>query len=185
MNIYEKASRQYQPSKLKCLFIAESPPAYLLGEKPRYFYFKDYVGKQSLFGNIMNVMYPNLLPLCTQTLTKTPCLERFCNDGFFLIDAVEYPINSLSESKRDLEIQRSLPLILSNLSQLIKNRSLVQIILIKKNVYRILRPPLQENGYLLPQPSMIPFPGSGNQVRFRKCFEEVLRTIGFRHSGWS
>lgn len=53
---YAAARNKYKPSHIKILLIAEAPPNNL----DRYFYYEDVKSHDSLFLEIMGILYPDL-----------------------------------------------------------------------------------------------------------------------------
>lgn len=174
---YEIAANRYKPDRISYLLIAESPPTFKNNEAPRYFYFENYLpSKDSLFTNIMQVLYPEALADCKKGKTKIECLQRFCTDGFFLIDAVPHPINQLTKRERNLAIRESMPRLFSMLSQIIPSGEPIPIILIKSNVYSALKILLEEKRYRVVD-CVLPFPNYGHQKQFRDGFRIIVSDI--------
>lgn len=92
---YKKEAEKYLPRKIKYLLIAESPPE---DYRNYFFYTGDENGNYCFFENIilatLNIKYEQKIH------DKRKILNMFINKGFYLIDAVEYPINSLEDDKR-------------------------------------------------------------------------------------
>jgi len=88
LNPFESARKKYRPKPLKTLLIAEAPPSL---ESERFFYFEQVASHDALFLEMMKVLYG-----CEDTQgirkRKQEFLERFKNDGFYLIDAEEAPL---------------------------------------------------------------------------------------------
>ena len=83
------------PRKIKCLLIAESPPE----DYRNYFYYTgDERGNYCFFQNIilatLNIKYEQ------EIHDKRKILNMFVGKGFYLIDVVEYQINSQDNEKR-------------------------------------------------------------------------------------
>jgi hypothetical protein len=99
---FAEASRKYRPTSIRLLFIAEAPPALKFG---RYFYFASLTNGDTLFLEMMKVLYPidigfvehgddrqpdfdaNRVRQCKEEL-----LKKFKREGFYLIDASERPM---------------------------------------------------------------------------------------------
>lgn len=91
ISIYWNAARGYLPKKIKCLIIAESPPAFI-GDKPTaYFYFSDCPKADSLFYTIIKALFD--IDYQKNIKSRISLLKRFRNEGYFLTDSVDYPIN--------------------------------------------------------------------------------------------
>lgn len=172
MSIYHRAAKRYIPNEIKILFIAESPPHYNEGEKPRYFYFDELNGKDYLFRNIMKVLLPKELKTALETRNKIPALLAFCHMGYFLIDAVNHSINKLPLNERVGEISRELPSLLDRVERLIRKKT--PIILIKKTTLGIVQRKLLSLGYFLCYPEPLPFPAFGKQTDFQESLLEAL-----------
>ena len=52
----------------------------------------------------MEALYPNEYCQFKKDKKKIPLLKKFKKDGFFLIDACEYPINKKKKSERQKRI---------------------------------------------------------------------------------
>jgi hypothetical protein len=162
---YAKARNKYKPSHISTLLITEAPPCNL----DRYFYFEDVKKQDSLFLEIMGVLYADkkqrYLKKGRATEDKMELLEMFKEDGYLLLDLYEVP-DDVSVS--DEEAATSL---LSRLEKLIDKST--PIILIKANVFDLCYPILKEKGYNVIN-ERLPFPGSGQQKVFREKFAEIL-----------
>src|SRR5688500_12477029 len=85
------AREKYRPSRIKTLLIAEAPPDNL----NRFFYFEDVKQQDSLFLEIMGVIFPilkkNYIASGRDRSLKTNLLRRFQAEGLWLIDLCEIP----------------------------------------------------------------------------------------------
>jgi hypothetical protein len=88
---YSAARNKYKPAHIRTLLIAESPPCDL----DRYFYFENVPKQDSLFLEIMGVLYPELkaayLASKRDSHLKAELLEHFQSDGYWLMDLSEVP----------------------------------------------------------------------------------------------
>ena len=95
---YAKARNKYKPSHISTLLIAEAPPCSL----DRYFYFEDVKKQDSLFLEIMGVLYPDkkqrYLKSGRRTEDKMDLLEMFKEDGYLLLDLYEVPDDVFTSS---------------------------------------------------------------------------------------
>jgi len=173
--IYKKARNKYKPvkpNKIKVLFIAESPPFKKEKQKLRYFYFKDVTQYDYLFKSIMEVIFPK-----EKNRDKVALLNKFRENGYFLIDACEYPINQHKSGK----IRKYHILIKENLLNL-KERietltdSETKIILIKKNIFQLLCDKQKLNQeYNVINIEYLVFPSRKNNIlTFKKKLKEML-----------
>jgi hypothetical protein len=114
------ASRQYRPTSLRLLFIAEAPPPL---ESGRFFYFPAVTSRDTLFLEMMKVLYPadisfvehddyraSTFDAKSLRKRKREFLERFKQDGFYLIDASEQPMpKDANTTLKKQIIRRALP----------------------------------------------------------------------------
>ncbi|MFC1700537.1 hypothetical protein ACFLZ0_00075 [Patescibacteria group bacterium] len=170
IEIYEKAAKKFKPNKIKILFIAESPPFKKEGEELRYFYFENSRGKDFLFGSIMEVLFPNEYDIFKTNKDKILLLDKFKENGFFLIDACDYPINQHKD--RDLFINNDFPKLIQKIKTLIDNDT--KIILIKKNIFELLFDKLKSHGFNVINDEHLDFPSCGNQLKFKNKLNNLL-----------
>lgn len=157
---------RYEPERIKLVVIAESPPV-----SGRYFYDAAGVPTEPLFAALMRHLGLN-------PLTKEAGLREFRRRGWILIDATYEPVNALSSSHRDEVIVRDYPLLRSDLSGLLPDRS-VPVALIKANVCRILEHRLAEDGFsVLNGGRAVYFPSHGRQNDFQRAFGGILAAAG-------
>jgi hypothetical protein len=142
-NIYKKYREKYLPPMIRHLFIAESPPAFRGMTPEAYFYFHFVPKADTLFYTLIKAIYN--LDFEKHSHTRTDILSRFANDGYYLIDAVEYPINknsswhNVSNVERQRIIKTNQPIFDAHLHTLIAKGSLAastKSILIKETVFK-------------------------------------------------
>jgi hypothetical protein len=157
-------SRRYKPDKVKFLWILESPP---LSEPPRYFYRPALTQFDGLFREMMKVLG---IPISNP---KDESLKQFAGLGHFLIDAMKCPADKGNSSLK--------PTMLKNCSVILAKEIIdinpEKIIIVKADIYRSVFETVQALGMsdrVLNQ-SPIPFPGSGQQLRFRTQVEKLLK----------
>ena len=165
-NRYAKARNRFKPRQIKMVFIAEGPPDNL----DRYFYFEDVKKHDSLFLEIMGVLYPEqkkqYLASRRDSVLKEELLATFKEDGYLLLDLSDVPCTLIEGS-----IENYVPSFLERLENLIDKQT--PIVLIKSNIYNILYQLLLEKGYNVCD-ERIPFPGSGQQGVFREKFGRAV-----------
>jgi len=161
---------KYKPDKLKFLWIVESPPK---SDSPRYFYRPELTAFDSLFRETMKALG---IPV---TNPKTAALEEFQSRGNFLIDSMKCPAD---KSNSHLKPQMRM-----NCKDILKEEILLlnpeNILIIKADVYDPVKNLLSEidnddaelniSSRVLNKRS-IPFPGSGQQARFREMVSEFI-----------
>lgn len=164
--VYSSARNKYKPKQIKLLLLAEAPPSSL----ERHFYFEDVKKQDSLFLEIMGVLYPEqkeaYLASGRDTELKKELLQRFREDGFWLMDLSEVPLELSS-----IPLDACVPHLLERLKKYIDRET--PVALIKANVYDICFPVLRSNGYNVNSERM-PFPGSGQQRVFRGKFKKLM-----------
>jgi len=170
VELYEKASKKYKPDKIKYLFIAESPPVKKDDEELRYFYFEKFKGKDFLFNSIMEVVLPDHYIDYKTHNNKALLLNKFKENGYFLIDACEYPINQYKN--RDSFILSDFPTLLQKIKTIGDDDT--KIILIKKNIFDLLYTRLKEHGFNVINTEHLDFPSCGNQLKFKDKLKKLL-----------
>ena len=183
---YREAAERYRPDKIRVLFIAESPPAYADESKKSYFYFEQNPGSDVLFATIIAALYG--VKYRKASGTKPQLLQRLKDDGYWLMDAVESPINRIDDAvvkpkQRAELIRQNIPNLLKNLEALKRARTLADstgVILIKKVVFRMLEPELRRAGYRVLHINMVGFPGYHRDRRTIASIREALDLQGGR-----
>ena len=170
---YERSALKYKPEKKKIeyLFIAESPPHRPTKDgKPRYFYFDDVMDKDNLLRYIIKGVFSEKY----NKNDKKRCLGRLRDKGFFLIDAVEYPIDNLPEGKeRNDHVKKNIHILLEKIKDLVNNDT--KIILIKRNIFEILIKKLKAPEFNVINKKLLPFPSRGWQNKFSEELSELLK----------
>ena len=170
-----EAREKYRPANIKLLFIAESPPE----DVKRFFYYEDVPEQDSLFIQMMRVIYDLSDSAKVIRANKKSLLDQFCADGFFLEDALDEPIGVKATEAKIRVIKKHRSAFMSKLAQTVDKS--VPIILISRPVHDGLRNLLVQKGYDVLNTEMIDFPGSGGQTNFRIKMGKALqlhRTIG-------
>ncbi|OGC91087.1 MAG: hypothetical protein A2142_07090 [candidate division Zixibacteria bacterium RBG_16_48_11] len=172
-NIYQRAREKYRPNRIKVLFIAESPPAFK--EKPRYFYLENVPDKDFLFIEMMKTLYKKEFSNYDRSPEmKRRFLTKFRDEGYFLIDAVEFPINQLPKDSRDQAIIQNKMRLHQQIQETCRDST--PIILIKANVHRLLYDDLSGK-YKVLNSNPVPFPAQGWQTIFRDMVSKLLLRV--------
>ena len=100
---YKELRERYKPREIKCLLIAESPPR---SEDKRFFYNPDQEKYDFLFKSVMEAIFPDFKK--NRKGQKHRYLQRFKEQGFYLIDAVDTPINDRKRRERNKIIRENL-----------------------------------------------------------------------------
>ena len=167
---FESAQQKYKPKKIKHLLIAEAPPKI---ESGRYFYFENVQKGPTLFLEIMKVLYPDDVSKINVLEKKPQLLKRFKDDGFYLIDASDTPMEDIRPAKKKKQLEKSLPSLVHKVRNLISEDT--KIILISKTVYEICYDRLRSEGFNVINKTPIPFPGSGWQIKSREKLSALLK----------
>jgi hypothetical protein len=165
---YKKMREAYRPERIKAIFILESPP-----KSGKYFYNPDGTVHEQLFRAMMEFIE-------IKPSSKQDGLQAFRSQGFILVDASYAPVNDFKGKARDEAILREYDSLLRDLNLLNPNKD-VPLILVKANVYELLRERLGEAGFRVVNNDIkIPFPGSGRQKEFRDKLAAVVETAALK-----
>src|SRR5271163_99310 len=159
---FGKASRKYRPAVIKLLFIAEAPPAYRF---ERFFYFEHVHQADALFLEMMKVLYPASIGYAEDRGSefkakqvrqrKAELLQKFKQDGFYLIDASEEPMPEEADTTAKKRIIRNaLPELRRKVRLLCRGRE-VPVILIGGPTYSICAEVLRRDGLRVLNEGMI------------------------------
>ncbi len=173
--LYQRWRERYKPERVKCLLIAEAPPKSVEG---RFFYNPACEKRDFLFRAVMSVMrevFPDFTIDCRRG-RKHECLQEFKERGFYLIDAVDIPINDMGRKERERIIRENLEEKLKEIEGLGILKSGV-IILIKRSIFEVFYQELKRRGFRIAQDGYIPFPSSGRQREFREKFKRCLKKV--------
>lgn len=167
----ESTRNKYRPDSIKYLLVAEAPP----DSMERFFYYPDVKDKDWLFLGVMEALYAHekkeYLNSGRNENIKQKLLQRFKNEGFFLIDYLPIPKIMYSRSFR-----AGLPDFLNRVESTIDAE--IPIILIKVNIYDTTFNQLHSHGYNVVDERIV-FPSTGNQKHFQSQFESALTKAGY------
>lgn len=152
-----EAAARFRPHHVETLLVGEAPPSAL----DRYFYFEDVEIHDSLFRHVAEVVLGE-----KPTRDKAPYLDALRDRGIFLIDLSQDPIAST------LELPAKVPDLVRRCRAIAPDR----IVLIKVSTYDYAYDALRE-AELPVIDARLPFPGSGQQNRFKDLFREVLLSV--------
>jgi hypothetical protein len=175
----EAARQKYMPKPVKYLLIAEAPPKCGSG---RFFYFEDVKQHDSLFLETMKVLYTaDCLSAKEVRRRKPELLARLKNDGIYLVDASDSPMDDMSDAQRLKYLKGSVILLVAKLEGLVLQGIISKdtpIILIKATVYQACKDILSRAGFKVLNENCIPFP-IGHQEEFRHKLYELLKKTGY------
>lgn len=167
---YAARRASWKPERVRLLLVAESAPDDG-GDvaNRRFFYDEHLTSKDGLFREVVRALYGDP-PLVSGPNAKKPWLEKLKADGVFLIDLATVPVNDFTPPDRAVALGR-------NVAETVRFASELQpdgMVLVKQNVFELLSEPVRAAGLPLLHDEFIPFPGSGQQKRFRERFAVAL-----------
>lgn len=184
MNKIQSSRLKYKPDEIKILFVAEAPPENI----KRFFYYENVKEKDALFINLIRLLYPEYRDRNGGSVeqirkNKKAILERFQNDGYYLIDALPEPISlKLKSGEREKLIEARKSDLANEIKSLIAPGPYnpedphVGVVLIKATVFDTLIDYLlvEQRLPVLNNNIKIPFPSHGNSGRFFEDLHNVL-----------
>jgi hypothetical protein len=170
---YAERRARWKPARVRLLLIAESAPddGGDIANR-RFFYDDNLTGKDGLSREVVRALYGNPT-LVSGPNTKKPWLEKLKADGVFLIDLATVPVNAFGAADRAVALARNV----SETVSIARGLGPDGIVLVKQNVFDLLERPILAAGLPLIHDAMIPFPGSGQQKRFRERFAYALARL--------
>lgn len=167
---YENVRKQYQPSHIRFLLIAESPPPAPAIQSSRQFYYTDRIRKDDrLFVNTIRALYTKATDLTEEELEKSKekWLQQLKADGIYMIEALpESQVHEVTKKQRQERIREALPWLLQRVKELADLDT--GIVLIKSNVYDIAAEPLKNAGFNVLNTELVDYPGHFNQRAYRE-----------------
>jgi hypothetical protein len=168
----EEARLKYKPEIVNYLLVAEAPPDSL----ERFFYYKNVRKHDYLFLGVAQALYPDIkeqfLLSRRSSEIKNSILQKFQNEGFYLIDLSELPLSLLNS-----DLQSQLPYLVEKIKT-VANKD-TQVILIKANVYDIAFNLLNQKFKNIVN-QRITFPGQGGQRKFQDEFKQALKKANYK-----
>ncbi len=182
MTRFKEAREKYRPDQIKLLFITEAPPP---EERNRYFYFEKVRRGDSLFLEMMKVLFAEEVAAFDTVrqlrVEKSYFLERFQEEGFFLIHGHDSSLPNTTATARSTIYRNNVPEIIQKILALANPN--VPIVLISAVIFRGLAEPLIKSGFQVIHNEMIEFPNSGQQLNFRRKLRPLLMQKGLLPSG--
>ena len=172
-NIYQQARKRYIPAKPRVIFVTEAPPAF---ERNRYFYFENVRKRDSLFLELMKVLFPEEIATFAHVkhirAAKDYFLGRFQEEGYFLTNACNEPLPGKTDTTRAKIYQEHLPSLIREILQIARPH--VPVVLISAVLYKAIGTSLGVGGFNVLHDEAIPFPNSGQQINFRRKLRPLL-----------
>lgn len=163
MNSVYEAREKYRPEHIKLIFIAEAPPC----AEDRFFYFEDILSGDSLFLHIIRAVFPDLEDWETKQIRarKEELLYRFMDSGYFLEDSVSHSIPKGTTAKgKELAVKDGQEDLIKRLE---RYKRTSKFVLLSAIAFRVNYEPLKKLGFNILNDFMLPFPGSGQQTKFK------------------
>lgn len=177
MYTYEKVRSIYKPEHIIFLLIAESPPPSPFIQSSRQFYYTDRIRKDDrLFTNTIRALYPETAKMPEKELEehKETWLQRFKNDGFYMIEALETSQHhEVTKHERQEKITAALPRLITRIKELAGPKT--KIILIKSNVFEAAAKPLTKAGFQILNTELVDYPGQFNQKDYREKLAALVK----------
>jgi hypothetical protein len=177
MSEYDTIREQYRPKHIKFLLVAESQPPKPEVGGSRHFYRTDKVRPDDrLYINTVRALYPETMDIKQEELeaSKKAWLERFMQDGWYMIESLETSLeHEVTKKQRQELIKAHLPQLLERVRGLADTDT--KIILIKSNVFDIAASPLKEAGFTVLNTELLDYPGRFNQRAYREKLARLAR----------
>jgi hypothetical protein len=116
---YDELRQSYRPARRRVLLIGESPPDPASGA--RRFFYAPTLSHDNLFRGVAQAIYGDTVDL----RNKVAVLEHLRDDGFWLIDAVDRPINQTTSGARRCAIAGAVPQLTERCRQLAPERGAI------------------------------------------------------------
>lgn len=170
---YEHLRREYQPKAIRLLLIGESPPDPGDGAH-RFFYSSVLSQHDNLYRGVALALYG--LGSKFDITQKASNLRRMQDDGVWLIDAIDTPVNKEANSTRRRRIRAAVPSLVSRCKELAPT---IGVLICFSPVYEEAAQRLREAGVTVVHDAALPFP-LGN---LRAQFVEGTR-LALSRTGW-
>jgi hypothetical protein len=158
-----------KPERVRYLLIGESPPD-PQGGPIRFFYHPEYRKPDNLYVGIVTALYGAVVDLDD----KRRHLARLKGEGWWLVDAVDYPINLKSDSVRRRAIREEFPALQDVLLRP-DVQSAVGAIICMPRVFEELAGRIQGLGLSILHEQPIPFPLGKGHPAFLHALRQITR----------
>jgi hypothetical protein len=166
---YETLRAEYQPVCLRVLLVAESPPNPTAGTR-RFFYSETLTSHDNLFRSVALAAY-GMTAADLATVTKPSVLRRLQADGYFLIDAVETPINHMTSTDKRRAIRTGIPRLVRRCIEL---EPTVGVFVISTPVHQAVAGAMTGAGITVLNPIPAPFPLGNTRAQFVKVWQQFV-----------
>lgn len=163
---YDELRERYRPRRLRILLIGESVPDPGAGE--RRFFYAPTLTYDNLYRGVAEAVYGES---GMDLARKTEVLERLRDDGFWLIDAVEEPVNKRSAAERRRAIAAATPGLVERCLDVRPERG---VIICHGLVYDFAASALHTAGVKLLHSAPLPFPLGNWRAQFVAGMRDAL-----------
>lgn len=163
---YDELRERYRPRRLRILLIAESPPD--PGDGERRFFYSPRLGHDNLYRGVAEAVYGQE---GVDLRDKRRVLDRLREDGFWLIDAVEEPVNKLPPARRRAAIRERVPSLVERVRGLAPERG---VVICHSKVYELAAPSLRSAGVHVLHDAPLPFPLGNWRAKFVRGLRRAL-----------
>jgi len=164
---YEQLREQNRPDQLEVLLIGESPPN--PGDRSRRFFYAPTLRIDNLYRGIALVVYGH--DPRVDLADKQAVLRRLQAAGFWLIDAVDRPVNHLPPGPRRAAITAAVPRLIARCCDLKPHRG---VVICHRVVYQLTVPSLRAAGVPVLHDQPLPFPLGNWRAEFVAGFRSAL-----------
>lgn len=173
----DEAIERYKPKSIKYLFITEASP---VAESFRHFYYAYAEGRDDLFLNMMQALFPitykSYLPTKELRKSKKTFLEMFRDKGCFIIDSVPEAFSKdVTRSARINAIRDRRENLLAKIRELSDENT--KVILICATVYAACNDYLVENNVNVVNNGSVSFPDRWHKENFHVQMKQLLARI--------
>ena len=165
---YEELRGRYRPEDLRIILIAESPPD--PGSAERRFFYAPRLTHDNLYRGVADALYGDEPSFDLRA--KRAVLDRISADGYWLIDAVEHPINRDSRSARRAAIKAATPALVERCQDHDPRRG---VIICHAEVYKAAASPLRQADIAVLHDEPLPFPLGNWRAKFVRGFRQALQ----------
>ncbi|CAE6882519.1 hypothetical protein [Paraburkholderia domus] len=176
---YEKLRHEYRPERIRLLLVGESAPDSRGGDR-RFFYSVTLSQHDNLYRGVSSALYG--LDVEFDVSQKKGNLQRIKDDGVWLIDAVETPVNSQTKSARRKVIRAAIPNLIERCRELDPS---VGVLICHTVVFEEAARQLREAGVAVLHDDALPFPLGNCGARFVDGVRLALSRAEWKRGGRS
>lgn len=165
---YDELREKYKPDPLVVLLIAESPPQSTAASR-RFFYSPELSRHDNLYRGVATALYGSQESFDLQD--KPGTLRRVQRDGYWLIDAVDRPINQEPVAERRRAIRARAPQLGKWCAELEPRRG---VVICHQPVYELAADAIRDAGVSVLHDEPLPFPLGNWRAEFIARFRVAV-----------